>query len=300
MVLLERPHISGLRHVKSGKVREIYESNNELLLVSTDRISAFDVVMTNGIPSKGAILNQMSLYWFEKFSTVCKNHVIDSSNEALKERVGAGWEALSGRTTIAKCAETIPFECVARGYITGSLYKDYLHSGRTVHGLDLPENLIDGDKFPEPIFTPATKAETGHDENIDFSILINQLGNDTANYLRSKTLELYQKAHDHAATCGIILADAKLEFGISDEGILWIDEAFTPDSSRFWVADEWQPGRAQPSFDKQFVRDYLETIDWNKQPPGPTLPDHIIQKTQEKYLTAFEKLTGRPFHAASL
>lgn len=277
-----------------GKVRELYDLGNELLIITTDRISAFDVIMENGIPDKGRVLNQMSAFWFERFASVCKNHILTTDDETIAARIGEWHESLSGRCTLARKAVPVKMECVARGYLAGSLFKEYKQSGGSVHGLSLPEGLRDGDKLPEPIFTPATKAESGHDENLSWAQAVDLVGVETATWLRDTTLELYQRAADEVAAKGIILADTKFEFGETEDGIIWIDEALTPDSSRYWNAEAYAPGGPQPSYDKQFVRDYLESIGFNKQPPGPALPEDIVSKTREKYLEAFARVVGRP------
>ncbi|AIE86298.1 phosphoribosylaminoimidazolesuccinocarboxamide synthase [Fimbriimonas ginsengisoli] len=289
--------VFGLPPARIGKVREVYDLGNELLIVATDRISAFDCVMANGIPDKGRILNQMSAFWFEQFGDVCPNHVISVSESDIQARCKQPQPELAGRATIARKAEPLPIECVARGYITGSLFKEYRAQGGKVHGLDLPPGLVDSERLPEPIFTPATKAQEGHDENISFDKAVDLVGREAAEFVREKTLEIYQRASDHALARGIILADTKFEFGRTANGIIWIDEALTPDSSRFWNADAYLPGKSQASYDKQFVRDYLETIDWDKRPPGPTLPPEIVDRTRAKYVEAFERLTGQTFGA---
>jgi len=285
----------GLPPARIGKVREVYDLGDELLIVATDRISAFDCVMANGIPDKGRILNQMSSFWFDKFSAVCPNHVISVDDAEIAARLTKPQPELAGRTTLARKAEPLPIECVARGYISGSLFKEYRAEGGKVHGLELPDGLVDSDQLPEPIFTPATKAQTGHDENISFERAVDLVGQEVADFVRDKTLEIYGLASRHAAQHGIILADTKFEFGLTQDGVIWIDEALTPDSSRFWDASQFNPGKAQPSYDKQFVRDYLETLQWDKQPPGPTLPPEIVDRTRAKYVEAYERLTGRQF-----
>lgn len=293
--------IPGLPAPKVGKVREVYDLGDALLIVATDRISAFDVVMANGIPHKGRMLNQMSAFWFEKFADLCPNHVISTDDGVISERLrqatGSDLDArsldLNGRCTLARKAQPLAIECVARGYITGSLFKEYIAEGGAVHGMNLPEGLVDSDKLPEPIFTPATKAEEGHDQNLSEAAARDLVGAEVYETVKRWTLEIYQKAADYAATKGILLADTKFEFGLTDDGIIWIDEALTPDSSRFWPADRYEPGRQQPSYDKQFVRNYLETLEWDKRPPGPTLPEDVVANTQSKYLEAFRLLTGR-------
>jgi phosphoribosylaminoimidazole-succinocarboxamide synthase len=273
-------------------VREVYDLGNELLIVSTDRLSAFDVIMGNGIPDKGRVLNQMSAFWFEKLSHLVPNHLISVDDLDVLERVGEDDE-LRGRCAITRKAKPLAIECVARGYIAGSLYKDYKREGGKVHGLDLPDGLLDGSALPEPIFTPATKAVEGHDENINFAQAVDIVGSEIAEKARDWTLLIFQEAQRHAADQGLILADTKFEFGLTDDGLIWIDEALTPDSSRYWEADLYRPGGPQPSFDKQYVRDYLETLEWDKRPPGPKLPDDVVMNTRAKYLEAYRRITGR-------
>jgi phosphoribosylaminoimidazole-succinocarboxamide synthase len=239
----------GLPPARVGKVREVYDLGNEVLIVATDRISAFDCVMANGIPDKGRVLNQMSAFWFDKFADVCPNHILSVDDEEIQKRCKAPQPELAGRATLAKKANPLAIECVARGYISGSLFKEYRANGGNVHDLNLPGGLVDSSQLPEPIFTPATKAQTGHDENISFKQAADIVGTETAEYVMQKTLEIFALATTHAASCGLILADTKFEFGESEEGILWIDEALTPDSSRFWEASLYEPGHAQPSYD---------------------------------------------------
>lgn len=279
----------------SNKVRQTYDLGSEMLLVTTDRISAFDVVMENGIPDKGRVLNLMSAFWFEKFADICPNHVITIDDQTIASQIGLEDRRLFGRTLLAKKAKPLKIECVARGYITGSLFKEYLTEGGKVHGLDLPEGLVDSDKLPEPIFTPATKAETGHDENLSEAQARDLVGSEVYDFVKNVTLKIYTAASEFAASKGIILADTKFEFGETEDGIIWIDEALTPDSSRFWPADQYEPGKQQPSYDKQFVRNYLEEINFNKMPPGPRLPEEIVEKTRSRYIEAYEKLVGKPF-----
>lgn len=292
MSALLTTELPGLPTPRRGKVREVYDLGEYLLIVSTDRLSAFDVVMENGVPDKGRVLNQLSAFWFERLRGVCPNHLITVDDQKIAESVSFWSPELRGRSALAKKAKPLSIECVARGYITGSLFKEYVASGGRVHGLDLPGGLMDGSALPEPIFTPATKAESGHDENISFGQAADRVGKETAELAMRWTLELFRLAQQHASECGLILADTKFEFGHTNEGLIWIDEALTPDSSRYWEADLWTPGKPQPSYDKQFVRDYLESIGWNKQPPGPRLPDEIIAKTRAKYLEAYRLLTG--------
>ena len=293
MPVLLKTDLPGLPPPKVGKVREVYDLGDELLIVATDRISAFDVVMANGVPDKGRILNLMSAWWFDRLRDVCPNHVISVADEEVAKRVPS--PQFQGRTTIARKCRPLPVECVARGYISGSLFKEYRAQGSRVHGLSLPEGLIESDRLPEPIFTPATKAEEGHDENIDWARTVDLVGHEVAEQARDWTLTLYQRAAEHAASVGLILADTKFEFGLSEEGLVWIDEALTPDSSRYWPADAYRPGGSQPSYDKQYVRDYLETIAWDKTPPGPQLPDDVVERTRAKYLEAAERVCGLRF-----
>lgn len=292
MSALLTTELPGLPTPRRGKVREVYDLGEYLLIVSTDRLSAFDVVMENGVPDKGRVLNQLSAFWFDRLRGVCPNHLITVDDQKIAESVSFLSPELRGRSALAKKAEPLSIECVARGYITGSLFKEYVASGGRVHDLNLPRGLMDGSALPEPIFTTATKAESGHDENISFGQAADRVGKETAELAMRWTLELFRLAQQHASECGLILADTKFEFGHTNEGLIWIDEALTPDSSRYWEADLWTPGKPQPSYDKQFVRDYLESIGWNKQPPGPRLPDEIIAKTRAKYLEAYRLLTG--------
>jgi phosphoribosylaminoimidazole-succinocarboxamide synthase len=283
-------------------VRDVYEAGpDHLLIVATDRISAFDYVLGSGIPDKGRILTQISAFWFEHLAGVVPNHVVslDPKDFPAPARAQAG--VLDGRSMLVRRTTPVPIECVARGYLSGSGLKEYRQEGR-VCGIELPAGLREGDRLPQPIFTPATKAESGHDENIPEARAGAIVGADTAAKLRDLTLALYAKAAAHAEGCGIILADTKFEFGWTGapgtSDLILIDEALTPDSSRFWPADTWAPGGPQPSFDKQFVRDYLEAIRWDKQPPVPSLPDEVVEKTRGKYLDAFRRLTGRDLGAA--
>ncbi|CAN5665387.1 phosphoribosylaminoimidazolesuccinocarboxamide synthase [soil metagenome] len=284
--------VFGLPAPRVGKVREVYNLGNELLIVATDRISAFDATMANGIPDKGAILTKMSAFWFEHLKDLGPDHVISFDDGEVQARFPRPQPELAKRSMIARKAEPLTIECVVRGYLTGSLYKEYVAGGGKIHGLDLPPGLRDGDRLPEPIFTPATKAETGHDENISFAEAASRVGKETAEHVRDRTLAVYARAEAYARERGILLADTKLEFGHTGDGIILIDEVLTPDSSRFWDAALWSPGGPQASFDKQFVRDYLETSGWNKRPPGPVLPEEIVAKTRGRYVEAFERLTG--------
>ena len=289
MTTITETHLSNARLSRRGKVRELYDLGESLLLVASDRISAFDVVLSPGIPDKGRILTQLSTFWFRKFGDV-ENHLLETDVARFPEELQADAPLLAGRSVIVKKCEVIPFECVARGYLAGSGWSEYKKTGR-VCGIALPSGLREADRLPEPIFTPATKAETGHDENISFETMARQLPEGEAERLRDMTLSLYGRAADQAASRGLILADTKLEFGRLDGRIVWIDEAFTPDSSRYWDAALYNPGRGQASFDKQFVRDWLDSTGWDKRPPAPKLPDGVVRTTREKYLDAFRKLT---------
>jgi phosphoribosylaminoimidazole-succinocarboxamide synthase len=274
-------------------VRDLYAIGDALLIVATDRISAFDHVLATGIPGKGKILNQISLFWFDRLSGIVPNHLIAAEVNTYPASLGAYADQLAGRSMLVKRAAMFPVECVARGYLAGSGWKEYQSSG-TVCGIALPPGLEDGSRLPEPIFTPATKSEGGaHDENISFARMESLVGAENAAELRRLTLALYAEAARHAEEHGLILADTKFEFGRTADGIVLADEVLTPDSSRFWDAATWKPGGPQPSFDKQFVRDYLESIHWNKRAPAPGLPDEVVERTQSKYLEAFRRLTGR-------
>ena len=284
--------IKGLPAPRVGKVREVYDLGNELLIIATDRISAFDAVMANGIPDKGRILTGMSTFWFHKLAGVCPNHLITTDDERIQQLLPTRHPEIFGRATLGKKAKPLAIECVARGYITGSLFKEYRSQGGSVHDLGLPEGLVDSDRLPEPIFSPATKAEEGHDENLSWNQAVDLVGLEIAKKARDWTLQLYREAAIHAEKNGLILADTKFEFGETAEGLILIDEALTPDSSRYWDASHYSPGKSQPSYDKQFVRDYLEQSGWNKLPPGPVLPPDIVAKTREKYLEAYHRITG--------
>lgn len=284
--------LPGIPKLRSGKVREVFDLGDSLLFVATDRISAFDCILPNAIPRKGEVLTKISSFWFEKLDFI-ENHVITSHFRQFPEKLQPFEEILSGRSMIVKKALPLPVECVARGYLAGSGWKEYQQSG-TVCGHALPPGLKQGDRLPETLFTPATKAETGHDENITWRQCRAILGDEVALQVRKATIELYEHGRAYAADQGIIVADTKFEFGMHEGEILLIDEVLTPDSSRFWPEAEYAPGGSPPSFDKQFVRDYLESLDWDKQPPAPSLPEEIVAKTSAKYLEAFERLTGRP------
>jgi len=275
-----------------GKVRDLYAVDGSLLLVATDRISAFDHVLATGIPGKGKILTQISLFWFDLLKDLTPNHLITADVAEYPDQLRPYADQLEGRSMLVTRAQMFPVECVARGYLAGSASKEYRQSG-AVGGISLPAGLLDGSRLPEPIFTPATKSQDGaHDENISFSATESMLGAEDAAELRRLTLALYARAQQFAESRGLILADTKFEFGRIGKGILLADEVLTPDSSRFWEAETWSPGGAQPSFDKQFVRDYLESIRWNKQAPAPALPEDVVERTQAKYLEAFRRMTG--------
>jgi phosphoribosylaminoimidazole-succinocarboxamide synthase len=285
-------NLRGLKKIKSGKVREIFDLGENLLFVATDRISAFDCIMPNGIPRKGEILTQLSFFWFDQLAPIVPNHLAAAAEAPLPKALQKYSERLARRSMIVKKCEPLSIECVARGYLAGSGWKEY-HQIGSVCGIRLPTGLQESSALPNPIFTPATKAQTGHDENISFNEACRLIGSERAHQVRELTLRIYSYARDHAAKRGIIIADTKFEFGLHDGKLILIDEVLTPDSSRFWPVDQYQAGRSQPSFDKQFVRDYLETLKWDKTPPAPKLPPEIVSKTQLKYLEAFTRLTGK-------
>ncbi|HMJ65631.1 MAG TPA: phosphoribosylaminoimidazolesuccinocarboxamide synthase [Candidatus Binatia bacterium] len=284
--------LPGIPRVKSGKVREMFDLGDSLLMVATDRISAFDCIMPNGIPRKGEVLTQISHFWFERFASIVPNHLLARGSDPLPARLQAFRSQLERRSMIVKKAKPLAIECVVRGYLAGSGWKEY-RKCQTVCGLKLPRGLVESSELAEPIFTPATKAESGHDENISFEKADEIVGPDLALQARAASLRLYKDARAYARERGIIIADTKFEFGLFDGQLILIDEVLTPDSSRFWPADQYKPGRSQSSFDKQFVRDYLETLDWDKTPPAPALPPEVVEKTQVKYLEAYKRLTGR-------
>ncbi len=297
MKALQESNVTSVPLIGRGKVRDLYAVGSDLLLVATDRISAFDHVLGTGIPDKGRILTQISLFWFEFLADIVPNHLLSANVDSYPAVLRPFSEQLAGRSMLVRKAQMFPVECVARGYLAGSGWKEYRERG-TVCGIPLPEGLLDGSRLPEPIFTPATKSQNGeHDENISFEQMEKLVGAADAAELRRLTLALYGKAAAHAESKGLILADTKFEFGRAvaqpHAPILLADEALTPDSSRFWSRAEWKPGGAQPSFDKQFVRDYLEAIGWNKQAPAPGLPEDVAERTRAKYLEAFRALTGR-------
>ena len=283
--------LEGLTFHRRCKVRDVYEIGGDLLIVATDRISAFDYVLGSGIPDKGKVLTQLSGFWFERMGDLVPHHLISMEVDDFPAAARAHADQLRGRTMLVRRTEPIPIECVARGYLSGSGWKEYQQSG-CVCGVELPRGLRESDRLPEPIFTPATKADTGHDINISEGEAGRLIGEDLIAKLKALTLEIYSRGVRHAESKGIIIADTKFEFGLVNDQIVLIDEVLTPDSSRFWPRDQYEPGHGQPSFDKQFVRDYLEEIKWNKQPPVPSLPDEVIQRTRDKYVEAFRVLTG--------
>jgi phosphoribosylaminoimidazole-succinocarboxamide synthase len=291
--VLLRTDFPELKLRASGKVRDVYDaSDRALLFVATDRISAFDYILATGIPHKGQVLTQISLFWFDFLKEVVPNHLVTADVQQYPAAIQKYKDQLRGRSMLVKRAEMFPVECVVRGYISGSAWKEYKASG-SVCGIQLPPGLQESDKLPEPLFTPSTKATTGHDENISFGTVVNMVGTELAGKLRDLSLAVYTKAADYARSRGIIIADTKFEFGQTEAGVTLADEVLTPDSSRFWPADKYQPGRAQESYDKQYVRDYLEEIRWNKQPPAPALPPDVARRTSEKYQEAYQLLTGR-------
>src|SRR5256712_5827227 len=282
--------LPGIKKLRSGKVREVFDLGDTLLFVATDRISAFDVILPDPIPKKGAVLNQLSAFWFNSFGNI-DNHFVAADFDYFPKQLRPFREQLAGRSMIVKKTKPLAVECVVRGYLAGSGWKEYQES-QSVCGIKLPSGLKQASKLPEPIFTPATKADTGHDENIDMKKCAQILGDELADRVKELSLEIYSRGREHAAERGIIVADTKFEFGIVDGDLLLIDECLTPDSSRFWPKDQYALGQSPPSFDKQFVRDYLETLDWDKTPPPPRLPKDVIEKTSAKYLEAFRRLTG--------
>jgi phosphoribosylaminoimidazole-succinocarboxamide synthase len=290
-VLLETDLPGVARHAR-GKVRDVYSVDNRLLIVATDRISAFDYILQSGIPDKGRVLTQLSIFWFDFLRDVTPTHFLTARLDEYPSPLPQFRDQLEGRSMLVKRAQMIDIECVARGYLSGSGWKEYREHG-TVCGIPLPAGLRESDRLPEPIFTPATKAQTGHDENVSFAHVVSLIGEDLAGRLRDLTLEIYMRAARYAETKGIIIADTKFEFGFTENQLVLGDEVLTPDSSRFWPAETYRPGGAQLSFDKQYVRDYLESIHWNKQPPAPRLPDDVAEKTSEKYREAFRILSGR-------
>ena len=289
MRVVRETQIAGISPAARGKVRDIYDLGDKLLIVATDRLSAFDVILPTPIPDKGRVLTQLSLFWFELLRDVIPNHVLNATE--FPPPFDAHREELAGRSMLVRKTEPLPIECVVRGYVSGSGWKDYRATGK-ICGITLPAGLRESDRLPEPIFTPATKAATGHDENISFERATSLVGKERAWQARAVSLEIYRRAAEYAEPRGILLADTKFEFGILNDELMWIDEALTPDSSRFWPAAQYQPGGPQPSFDKQFVRDYLESIHWPKTPPGPELPEKVVAATRAKYREAYRILTG--------
>jgi phosphoribosylaminoimidazole-succinocarboxamide synthase len=288
--VIRETQFAGLTPAARGKVRDIYDLGDKLLIVATDRLSAFDVILPTPIPDKGRVLTQLSLFWFNLFKDVVPNHVLSSTD--FPAPFDKFKEDLAGRSMIVRKTQPLPIECVVRGYVSGSGWKDYRATGK-ICGIALPPGLRESDRLPEPIFTPASKAATGHDENIPFDQAASLIGKDLAEKVRTVSLEIYRRAADYAEPRGVILADTKFEFGLLNNHLIWIDEALTPDSSRFWPAAQYNPGGPQPSFDKQFVRDYLERIQWPKTPPGPELPPEVVAATRAKYREAYRILAGR-------
>jgi phosphoribosylaminoimidazole-succinocarboxamide synthase len=292
MEVVLRTELEGVKLFKRGKVRDIYDLGDKLLIVATDRISAFDYVLPNGIPYKGKVLNGLSAFWFDFTRKIAPNHMITTDISEFPEELRRFSGTLSGRAMLVKKAERVDIECVVRGYISGSAWREYRQDG-TVCGMKLPEGLRESDKLPEPIFTPAIKAETGHDENIPISRMKELIGEDLTERIIEKSIEIYRMAAEYASSRGIIIADTKFEFGLLDGELILIDEMLTPDSSRFWDKSDYEPGRSQRSFDKQYVRDYLESINWDKHPPVPQLPQEVVRNTSLKYLEAYRRITGR-------
>jgi phosphoribosylaminoimidazole-succinocarboxamide synthase len=291
--VLRESHFEDLKLIKRGKVRDVYDFDDHLLIVTSDRMSAFDVVMDDPIPNKGKILTQISLFWFDQLKSIVANHLVSADPGEYPEPCRKYREALEGRSMLVKKAKPLPVECIVRGYLSGSGWKEYQSQG-SICGIPLPAGLLESAQLPKPIFTPSTKAEEGdHDENIGFDEVIKALGKDTAERVQQVSLQIYEFGREQAAQKGIIIADTKFEFGFDHGDLILIDEVLTPDSSRFWPQDEYQPGGTQKSFDKQFLRDYLNGLDWPKQPPPPKLPADIIQKTEDRYREALQRLTGR-------
>lgn len=278
--------------VRRGKVRDVYDLGDQLLLVSTDRISAFDWVLPNGIPDKGRVLTQLSAFWFDFLKE--PNHMLSTDTKDFGLDAGIDVAPLEGRSMLVRKTQVVPIECVVRGYLSGSGWKEYQKS-QSVCGIKLPAGLTESSKLPEPIFTPATKEESGHDINISFEEMVERVGVETSEELRRRSIDIYQRGSDYAAGLGIIIADTKFEWGRVDDELILIDEVLTPDSSRFWPADQYTPGRSPPSFDKQFVRDYLETTGWDKNSKPPVLPEEVVMNTRAKYIEAFERVTGKAF-----
>ena len=289
---LAKTNFDDLKLFKRGKVRDVYDLEDELLIVSTDRISCFDVVLPNCIPQKGTVLTQISLFWFEFTKNIVANHLVSANTDEFPKELSQYKDVLGGRAMLVKKTRALPVECVVRGYLSGSGWKEYQKTG-AICGIKLPEGLKESDKLPQAVFTPSTKADEGHDENVAEDYVEKTIGAELTKKIKDISLSLYKKASEYAESKGIIIADTKFEFGTLDEKIILIDEALTPDSSRFWPMDSYKPGGAQQSFDKQFVRDYLLTLDWDKTPPGPDLPDEIISKTSQKYRDIFKRITTK-------
>jgi phosphoribosylaminoimidazole-succinocarboxamide synthase len=277
-----------------GKVRNVYDLGDKLLIVVTDRISAFDVIFSELIPNKGKVLNSISAFWFDYTKDIIGNHVITTDVNKYPKELSAFKEELEGRSMLVKKVDMVPVECIVRGYLEGSGLKEYNKTG-SICGIELPSGLKQADKLPQPIFTPSTKESEGHDVNVSFEVLCDKIGTEMAQKLKDASIKLYLKASEHAESRGLILADTKFEFGLIDGELAVADEMFTPDSSRFWAMDDYEPGRAQKSFDKQYLREYLETLTWDKQPPAPALPEDVIRKTEAKYVEAYERITGKKF-----
>jgi len=292
---VQQTSLPGLPAPRRGKVRDVYDLGKELLVVASDRISAFDAVLSPGIPDKGILLTRLSTFWFRKFEALAPNHLLETDCARFPPLLAPHCELLRGRAVLVKKCRVVPFECVARGYLAGSGWKDYRKTGH-VCGQRLPSGLREADRLPESIFTPATKAASGHDENVPFDVMSTAVGSELAATLRDLTLRIYGEAADFAASRGILLADTKFEFGLDEAGtVVWIDEALTPDSSRFWPKASWAPGGSPPSYDKQYLRDWLESTGWNKTPPAPVLPPDVVAGTRTRYVEAFETLTGERF-----
>lgn len=281
-----------LKLFKKGKVRDVYDLGDELLIVSTDRISCFDVVLPCGIPYKGAVLTKLSCFWFEFTNDLVKNHLISANMNKFPEKIFKYKDILKNRSMLVKKTNPLPVECVVRGYLSGSGWKEYKEAS-SICGIKLPRGLAESEKLPKALFTPATKEDIGHDINVTKKYIETKIGKKTTELIEKLSLDIYKKANQYAESCGIIIADTKFEFGLYNDEVILIDEALTPDSSRFWPKDDYSPGKPQPSFDKQFVRDYLETLDWDKTPPAPNLPEDIIKKTTDKYLEALKRITGK-------
>jgi phosphoribosylaminoimidazole-succinocarboxamide synthase len=289
---LSNTALEGVALFKRGKVRDVYDLHEHLLVVSTDRISCFDVVLPTGIPRKGEVLTRLSMFWFGLTKDIIPNHFVTADVRNYPEHIRRYADILTGRSMLVEKAQALPVECIVRGYLSGSGWKEY-KKNNSVCGINLPAGMRESDKLPEPIFTPSTKEDSGHDVNVSQAFIENVIGKEITDKIKQASLALYKKASQYAAAKGIIIADTKFEFGVHNGNVILIDEILTPDSSRFWPKDEYAPGRAQPSFDKQFVRDYLETLSWDKTPPAPELPDEIVEKTKAKYLQAYNMLAGQ-------